>query len=146
MDARFVNPDSPAQADQGAKVYSAIEPPTCSQETLDLSLELNPEMANMYPCQALQGSPMCYTARRNGWAPPDSYEGYAFLSYESQPLPIKHLSAAEVLKFRDDAWHKYSTNSAYLNLVERRFGSQEKEDVEEMTTIRLNRRILGDLF
>jgi radical SAM superfamily enzyme YgiQ (UPF0313 family) len=114
------------------------------QETLDLALELNTEMANMYPCQALPGSPMYYTAKKNGWALPDSYEGYAFLSYESQPLPTKYLSAAEVLKFRDDAWQKYFTNPAYLSLVERRFGSQEKKNVEDMASIPLKRRLLGD--
>jgi len=27
------------------------------QQTLDLALELNTEMANMYPCQALPSSP-----------------------------------------------------------------------------------------
>lgn len=114
------------------------------QETLDLALELNTEMANMYPCQALPGSPMYHTAKKNGWALPDSYEGYAFLSYESQPLPTKHLSAAEVLRFRDDAWQKYFTNPGYLGLVERRFGPQERRNVENMATISLKRKILGD--
>jgi anaerobic magnesium-protoporphyrin IX monomethyl ester cyclase len=114
------------------------------QETLDLALELNTEMANMYPCQALPGSPMYYAAKKNGWALPDSYEGYGFLTYESQPLPTKSLSAAEVLKFRDDAWQKYFTNPAYLSLVERKFGSQEKINIEDMTRIPLKRRLLGD--
>jgi radical SAM superfamily enzyme YgiQ (UPF0313 family) len=114
------------------------------QETLNLALELNTEMANMYPCQALPGSPIHYTAMRNGWSLPDSYEGYAFLSYESQPLPTKYLSSAEVLKFRDDAWQKYFTNPAYLSLVERRFGPQEKKNVEDMAGIQLKRRLLGD--
>ena len=114
------------------------------QETLDLALELNTEMANMYPCQALPGSPMYYTAKKNGWALPDSYEGYAFLSYESQPLPTKYMSAAEVLKFRDEAWRTYFTNPDYLSLVERRFGEQERKNVEDMTSIRLKRKLLGD--
>ena len=114
------------------------------QETLDLALELNSEMANMYPCQALPGSPMYHTARKNGWALPDSYEGYAFLSYESQPLPTKYLSSAEVLRFRDDAWQKYFTHAPYLDLVERRFGAQERKNVVDMSQIRLKRKILGD--
>jgi radical SAM superfamily enzyme YgiQ (UPF0313 family) len=114
------------------------------QETLDLALELNTEMANMYPCQALPGSPMYYAAKKNGWALPDSYEGYGFLTYESQPLPTKSLSAAEVLKFRDDAWQKYFTNPAYLSLVERKFGSQEKINIEDMARIPLKRRLLGN--
>jgi anaerobic magnesium-protoporphyrin IX monomethyl ester cyclase len=114
------------------------------QETLNLMLELNTEMANMYPCQALPGSPMHQMARKNGWKLPDSFEGYAFLSYECQPLPTKHLSAAQVVKFRDEAWQKYFTNPAYLDLVERRFGAQERKNVQDMASIRLKRRILGD--
>lgn len=114
------------------------------QQTLDLALELNTEMANMYPCQALPGSPMYHTAKRNSWPLPSSYEGYAFLSYESEPLRTKYLSSAEVLKFRDQAWTTYFTNSEYLELVERRFGLQQRQNVEDMASIRLKRKILGD--
>jgi radical SAM superfamily enzyme YgiQ (UPF0313 family) len=114
------------------------------QETLDLALELNTEMANMYPCQALPGSPMYHQAKQNGWALPDSYEGYAFLSYESQPLPTKYASAAEVLRFRDQAWQTYFTNPAYLDLVGKQFGATERQNVEHMATIQLKRKILGD--
>lgn len=117
---------------------------TTMQETLDLALELNTEMANMYPCQALPGSPMYNTAKRSGWALPNSFEGYAFLSYESQPLPTKYLSSADVLKFRDEAWQKYFTNPAYLNLVEKKFGLLERKNIEDMALIRLKRKILGD--
>lgn len=114
------------------------------QQTLDLAVELNSEMSNMYPCQALPGSPMYHLAKKNGWALPDSFEGYAFLSYESQPLPTKYVSAAEVLKFRDEAWKTYFTNPNYLSLVERRFGTQERQNIEDMTKIRLKRKLLGD--
>lgn len=113
------------------------------QETLNLALELNTEMANMYPCQALPGSPMYYTAKRNGWKLPDSYEGYAFLSYESQPLPTKYLSSAQVLKFRDEAWQTYFTNPTYLNLVEKRFGPVERDNIVDMTKVPLKRKLLG---
>lgn len=114
------------------------------QQTLDLALELNTEMANMYPCQALPGSPIHHTARKLGWALPSSYEGYAFLSYECEPLPTKHLSAAEVLRFRDRAWQTYFSNPAYLDLVERKFGAQERQNVIDMAAIPLKRKLLGD--
>jgi radical SAM superfamily enzyme YgiQ (UPF0313 family) len=114
------------------------------QETLNLALELNTEMANMYPCQALPGSPMYWQAKKNGWTLPDSFEGYGFLSYESQPLPTKYLSASEVLEFRDQAWNTYFSNPNYLNLVQSRFGQQQRKNVEDMTKIRLKRKILGD--
>ena len=114
------------------------------QETLDLSLELNTETANMFPCQGLPGSALYYLAKSNGWALPDSYAGYAFLSYESQPLPTKYCTAAEVLRFRDDAWKKYFSNPAYLSLVERKFGANQRRNVEAMSKIKLRRKLLGD--
>lgn len=114
------------------------------QETLDLALELNTEMANMYPCQALPGSPMYFMAKRNGWKLPESYSGYAFLSYDCQPLPTKYVSAADVLRFRDTAWQTYFTNERYLQLVERKFGVKERANIEAMTKIKLRRKLLGD--
>jgi len=114
------------------------------QQTLDLALELCTEMANMYPCQALPGSPLYAEAKAKGWPLPESYAGYAFLSYESQPLPTKHLSAADVLRFRDEAWQRYFTHEPYLQLVERKFGREERANVEAMARIRLKRKLLGD--
>ena len=114
------------------------------QETLGLALELNTEMANMYPCQALPGSPMFNDALHRGWDLPDNYEGYAFLSYESLPLRTNHCTSAEVLAFRDAAWQTYFTNPAYLQLVEDKFGQQEKLNVVDMASIKLKRKLLGD--
>lgn len=112
------------------------------QQTLDLAMELNTETANMYPCQALPGSPLYYTAKENGWKLPSDYSGYAFLSYDSEPLPTRHLSAADVLRFRDQAWRKYFTNPAYLALVEKTFGTEQRRNVEAMTQIKLRRKLL----
>jgi radical SAM superfamily enzyme YgiQ (UPF0313 family) len=114
------------------------------QQTLDLAIELNTEMANMYPCQALPGSNLYYLARTNGWHLPDSPGGYGFLSYDSQPMPTKHCSAAEVLRFRDSAWQQYFTNPDYLNLIERKFGSEQRRNVQSMASIPLRRKLLGD--
>lgn len=114
------------------------------QQTLDLALELNTEMANMYPCQALPGSPIYRQAIRNGWKLPDSYAGYAFLSYECEPLATKQVSAADVLRFRDRAWQTYFSNPAYLELVGQTFGAQQRANVEDMAKIPLRRKLLGD--
>lgn len=114
------------------------------QQTLDLAIELNTAHANFYPCQALPGSPLYYIALQNGWKLPDSYEGYAFLSYECQPLPTKYLTSAEVLKFRDDAWHTYFSRPEYLGMIERKFGVEQRRNVEDLTKIRLKRQLLGD--
>jgi anaerobic magnesium-protoporphyrin IX monomethyl ester cyclase len=114
------------------------------QQTLDLALELCTEFANFYPCHALPGSPLYYEAKANGWKLPDTYSGYAFLSYDCDPLPTKYLTAADVLRFRDAAWQKYFTNEPYLELVERRFGAVQRANVQELSKVRLKRRILGD--
>lgn len=113
------------------------------QETLDLAVELNTEKANMYPCVALPGSPLYFKAKREGVLP-DSYAGYAFRSYECQPLPTKHCTAEEVLRFNDAALKTYESRPEYLALVERRFGADERRNVEAMSKVRLRRKLLGD--
>jgi anaerobic magnesium-protoporphyrin IX monomethyl ester cyclase len=113
------------------------------QKTLDLSLELCTEFANFYPCQALPGSELHNTARKNGWKLPDTLAGYGFLSYDCEPLPTRHLTAAQVLEFRDNAWHTYFAHEPYLELVARKFGAEQRRNVETMATIRLKRRLLG---
>jgi radical SAM superfamily enzyme YgiQ (UPF0313 family) len=114
------------------------------QETLDLALELCTEMVNMYPCQALPGSPLYNTAKEMGWELPNSPEGFAFLSYDSLPLPTKHVSAADVLRFRDQAWQTYFDHKPYLQLVEEKFGVQERKNVEAMASIKLRRKLLEE--
>lgn len=114
------------------------------QETLDLALELNTEMANMYPCQALPGSPLHARAKMNGTPLPQTPEEFGFLTYECKPLPTKHCSSEEVLRFRDEAWKKYFSNPEYLNLVESKFGKQQRRNVEDMSSVKVKRKLLGD--
>jgi radical SAM superfamily enzyme YgiQ (UPF0313 family) len=113
-------------------------------ETLDLALELNTEFANMYSCQALPGSPIYQQCKRNGWALPETFEAFAFLSYECRPMPTRHLTPEQVLRFRDEAWHRYFTNPPYLDLVERKFGAEQRASVEALARIKLRRKLLGD--
>lgn len=112
------------------------------EETLRLALLLNTEMANMYPCQALPGSPLYHRAQREGLLP-KTYAGFGFLSYDSVPLPTEYCTSAEVLAFRDLAWGRYFSDQNYLALVERKFGITERRNVEEMTQIPLRRGLLG---
>jgi anaerobic magnesium-protoporphyrin IX monomethyl ester cyclase len=114
------------------------------QQTLDLALELNTEMANLYPCQALPGSPLHVRAKAEGTTLPDTYQGYGFLSYEATPMATKYVSAAEVVRFRDDAWNKYHSNPAFLSLIENKFGSEAKLGIQNLAKVKLKRRILGD--
>ena len=110
--------------------------------TLNLALELNAEMMNVYPCQALPGSPLYIKAQNEGWDIPKEYEEFAFLSYECKPLPTKILTSAEVLRFRDYFWNTYFQNPAYLDKVESSFGINQRKNVEEMAKHKLKRKIL----
>jgi len=112
------------------------------KETLDLAMELNTEFANFYCAAALPGSPLHLEAEQNGWELPETFEGYSFFSEECKPLPTHHLSAANVLQFRDMAWQQYYTNPEFLKSVEEKFGKQNRENIEAQTKIKLKRNLL----
>jgi radical SAM superfamily enzyme YgiQ (UPF0313 family) len=114
------------------------------QETLEMALELNCEFANFYSAMAYPGSKLYEIALENGWKLPESWHGYSQHSYEAQPLPTKQLGAAEVLKFRDDAFHTYFSDPSYLAMLEQKFGGPVREHVERISATRLKRKILGD--
>lgn len=110
--------------------------------TLNLALELNTEMMNVYPCQALPGSKLYVSAKMQNWDLPLTYEEFAFLSYECKPLPTKYLTNKEVLRFRDYFWETYFRNPAFLDKVESKFGIEQRKNVEEMSSHTLRRKIL----
>ncbi len=114
------------------------------RETLDLALELNTENANFYHAMALPGSPLYYDALEKGWELPKNFDAWSFYSYNSQPLPTKHLTAGQVLKFRDDAWYEYWTSPKFLELIFNRFGQEAVDTIKTQTQIKLKRKILGD--
>lgn len=114
------------------------------QETLDLALEMNTEMANFYSAMAYPGSPLYGIAKKEGWKLPATYAGYSQHSYETQPLPTKHLSAAQVLAFRDKAWMDYHTNPKFLDLLKKKFGQTAVDETLRSTKIKLKRRILEE--
>jgi anaerobic magnesium-protoporphyrin IX monomethyl ester cyclase len=112
-------------------------------ETLELAMELNTEHANFYPCQALPGSPLYFEAKKKGWKVPTKFEEYAFFSYECKPLPTNHCTAEEVLQFRDNAWNKYFTNLSFINKIKTKFGLENAKNIENLTKVKLKRKILG---
>lgn len=114
------------------------------QMTLDLALELNTEEGNFYSAMAYPGSPLYGQALEEGWKLPDRYAGYSQHSYYCQPLPTKHLTAEQVLAFRDEAWMTYHTNPAFLNLIEKKFGQTAVDETLKSTKIKLKRKILEE--
>lgn len=113
-------------------------------QTLDLATKLNCEFANFYSMMPYPGSSLYQTALEKKWKLPESWSGYSQHSYDCQPLPTNHLSAKEVLEFRDNAFNKYFTNPKYLNMIKEKFGGDAKKHIEEMTATKLKRKLLGD--
>ncbi len=111
-------------------------------ETLDLALEMNTEMANFYSAMAYPGSPLYGMAKKEGWTLPDTYAGYSQHSQYTQPLPTKHLTADQVLEFRDEAWMTYHTNPKFLDLLREKFGQVAADETLKSTKIKLKRKIL----
>jgi len=114
------------------------------QKTLDLGIELNTTAWNLYAVMALPGSELYRDALHAGAGLPMDYEGFSFHSYSTLPLPTEALHPAEVLDFRDSAWHTYHNNPTFLNRIEDKYGTVAIENIKKMSTIRLKRKILGD--
>jgi anaerobic magnesium-protoporphyrin IX monomethyl ester cyclase len=113
-------------------------------KTLDLAKDLNCEFANFYSAMAYPGSPLYSTALDRGWALPQSWTGFSQHSYDCKPLPTEKLSAAEVLRFRDRAFHEYFANEPYLDMITGRFGHETRRHIEDMASLRLRRKLFDD--
>jgi radical SAM superfamily enzyme YgiQ (UPF0313 family) len=113
------------------------------QATLDLALELNCEFANFYSTMAYPGSPLYQMALEKGWRLPEHWSGYSQHSVDTLPLPTKHVSAGEVLRFRDNAFQAYFKSSRYLEMVQNKFGNATVEHIREMTSHQLVRKYVS---
>jgi radical SAM superfamily enzyme YgiQ (UPF0313 family) len=109
------------------------------QETLDMALDLNCEFANFYSAMSYPGSPLYTMALENGWPLPTSWSGYSQHARDTLPLPTKHISGLDVLRFRDHAFQVYFSSPRYLALVEQKFGRATVEHIREMASFRLER-------
>ncbi|HWG44469.1 MAG TPA: B12-binding domain-containing radical SAM protein [Gemmataceae bacterium] len=113
------------------------------QATLDLALDLRCEFSNFYSAMAYPGSPLYTRALRQGAPLPEKWTGYSQHSRDCLPMPTRYIPAREVLKFRDEAFLKYYTDSNYLDMVERRFGTETVAHLREMTGHTLERHLLN---
>ncbi len=110
------------------------------EQTLELAMSLNCEFANFYVTMAYPGSSLFDESYKKGWTP-KSWTAYSQHNYETQPLPTRFLTPAQVLKFRDEAFVRYFKNPAYLKMIETTFGTITKEHIEEMLRITIKRRL-----
>jgi radical SAM superfamily enzyme YgiQ (UPF0313 family) len=113
------------------------------RRTLDFAIGLRTEHFNAYGCYAFPGSPLYAQIEREHpeWLP-GSWSGYSFFGYDSQPLPTETLTAAEVLRFRDEAFREYFTNPGYLDMMGRKFGAECVAEIRAMAAQPLKRRLL----
>lgn len=112
------------------------------QETLDLALQANCEFANFYCAMAYPGSKLYTMATQKGWDLPTEWVGYSQHAYETLPLRTDALTAAEVLEFRDRAFHLYYSDPTYLSFVEEKFGQNVLSHIKEMNKIKLRRKVV----
>ena len=130
----------------GANYIFGLPPDTkeSMQNTFKFILENFTEYVNLYPSQALPGSPLYRMARQKGWKLPDRYAGYSMLSYHTQNMRNDNLTAEEILKFRDDAYDFYWSNPSIINKMRIRFGEKCVKNLTDTNKIKLKRKILGD--
>ena len=110
------------------------------QKTLDLACELNTEWANFYCTMAYPGSPLYDTAVKEGLPLPQTWGGYSQHAVDTFPLPTKHLTASEVLRFRDEAFQTYFTSSRFLDMITDRFGPETTAHILDMASHTLERQ------
>jgi radical SAM superfamily enzyme YgiQ (UPF0313 family) len=115
------------------------------RESLALARELCCEHPNLYCTMAYPGSKLYLEALAKGWELPDSWLGYAQLSYETHPLPTENLSSREILAFRDYAFQEfYHDNQRYYNNILKYFGPSAVDAVNTMVSGKIPRKLLGD--
>jgi len=110
------------------------------QETFDLAKELNCEYGNFYCAMAYPGSKLYDEALKNEMPLPKTWSGYAQFSEETLPLPTKHLTSGEVLRFRDKVFTEYHTSPQYLKMIEQKFGVKAVEHIKRMCAVQLKRK------
>lgn len=110
------------------------------RETLDLAKDLNLEYINFYTMMAYPGSQLYEDAVKQGIKLPETWQGYSQYSEDTLPMPTKYLSAAEVLRFRDNAFKEYFNNPGYLEMIREKFGPTVVEHIEEMLEHEIQRK------
>jgi len=113
------------------------------QETLDMALDLNSEFANFYCTMAYPGSALYDQAVTENWSLPNDWSGYSQHSVNTQPLATRHLTSAQVLKYRDEAFKTYFNNPKYLQMVANKFGDGSLAMIKEMMSFNLQRDLVN---
>ena len=109
-------------------------------QTLEMMFRINAEWANIYCAMAYPGSKLYDIALQNKWPLPTTWEGYSQYAYDTLPLPTKHLSGPEVLRFRDQAFRQYYSRPEYLSMMSEKFGPKVVEHLKNMIATNIERK------
>lgn len=112
------------------------------QETLNMAEEFNFEYVNFYVAMAYPGSQLYEDSIKQGIKLPEKWHGYGQYSEETLPLPTKYLSAAQVLRFRDNAFKEYFSNPKYLEMIREKFGLKVVKHIKEMLKHEIHRKFV----
>jgi len=110
------------------------------QQTLKMAQDFNFEYVNFYTAMAYPGSQLYLDSVREGVRLPETWHGYGQYAAETLPLPTRHLSAAEVLRFRDKAFREYFSSPRYLQIIEEKFGRDVVSHVKGMLRKKIVRK------
>ncbi len=113
------------------------------QATLDMAKEYNFEWANFYCAMAYPGTELHEYARKSNIRLPEDWQGYGQYSVDSLPMSTRHVDAAEVLRFRDQAFIDYYTNPRYLQMLGRTFGPPAVKSIRQILEHKLSRKLLA---
>jgi radical SAM superfamily enzyme YgiQ (UPF0313 family) len=120
------------------------------QETLDLATTLRTWNANFYCAAAWPGSPLYTNAVATGVRVPGAEGGEGWVeasqhAWAFQPMPTDALAPAEILRFRDQAWLEYFSNSRWKRMIREQYGEEGLRGMAaRVSTPPLARQILGD--
>lgn len=115
------------------------------QATYELSVKLNTLGWNTYAAMALPGSPLYVDAlSEKDVVLPTTYEQFSFHSYETIPLPTNKLRASRVLQLRDQKFTEYFSRKELLDKVRLCFGDVAVDNIIEMNTKVLKRKIIEE--
>lgn len=110
-------------------------------ETLEMARAYNFEWVNFYCNCAYPGSKLYDDAIKNGVRLPETWADYGQYSEGFLPLPTKHLSSEEVLRFRDKAFQEYFSRPEYLKMIKGKFGNKATKYIEEMLKHKIKRKL-----
>lgn len=111
-------------------------------QTKTLALELKTENMNVYCSTPLPGSALYLEQKSLGKDLPTAYTEFGFLSFDHIPMSTETLTSREILRFRDEMFHEYFTNSDVLKMMHSKFGQVAVDNINAMTAIKIRRKLL----